>query len=365
MKRYIIRRQLGTSLVFALIALAVGVLLVMPMLMHISTSQKETIRHEETLHAQYTSDAGAELGMWKLEYDEAFRQELVDKMWTPVPVAHTLTINQNTPVVEMVFVWVVSVDQTWTYALWAQNDVIITKNNITINGDVHCGGDFYDQGNNNKVNGEIITGTGWVEYPFLWQIGDFILPGGVDAQAALAAGMYYTHTEATWTVSQLDDMVPGLHYCTGNVVVDDNNASGDNVTVVAEGTIHFKKNKENFISPYIEGLLFFSNSCADPAILIDGNKFSADNAVIYAPCGTIEVAGNVASLSGATFVADTIKITKNTTEIEIPMDMTLPISGTMDCGLYDIRSTAGNITTTVRVMQCLSGSAQVLSWHVD
>ena len=371
----------GNSLPMALIALTVGTLLVSPLLIHVSTGQRAVEEMERTLRVQYASDAGVEYAIWKVGRDASFRQDLMDNQGVSVDVdiPEAVRVNRKAPSVQMIYLTSVSaVVEDTSWVIWAESEIEIDKNNTTIYGDVHCNGDISITGNNTVVSGTVQYGTSFTPSPIpsyatwapthtcpiTWTIAAFQV-GGAQYAAAFADGKYYPHL-GDWTPSEADDLVPGLHYCTGNVVIDDNNVNGENVTVVALGTIRFTKNKNAFVSPYVAGLSFFSDSASDQAICIDGNKFDSNGGTCFAPNGTIELSGNNATFTGAVFVADSVRIAKNDAMIQLPLEVggSDPTASSA-CDVYDIQSTVDAIVTTVRISIYEDGSVAVQYWDVD
>lgn len=75
-KSKIENRESGQAVVMALLALAIGVLLVSVFLYFASTSQRATAATQEQTMDRYSADAGIEYGIWRLENDPAFRQQV-------------------------------------------------------------------------------------------------------------------------------------------------------------------------------------------------------------------------------------------------------------------------------------------------
>ena len=74
----------GRSLPFALVALAVGALLVGSFLTYVSTSLLGSRAVQEGMNKEYSSDAGVEFGIWKLVNDAGFRSQVDATPGTPV-----------------------------------------------------------------------------------------------------------------------------------------------------------------------------------------------------------------------------------------------------------------------------------------
>jgi Tfp pilus assembly protein PilX len=82
----------GQTLVLALLALALGVVLIAGFLYYVSTSQRATEAIREEMIDQYSADAGAEDAIWKLANQPAFRDSLV----SGTPYVYTISINGRT-----------------------------------------------------------------------------------------------------------------------------------------------------------------------------------------------------------------------------------------------------------------------------
>jgi len=94
--------QEGRALALALVALAIGCLLIPPFLSYISTNLFASIATEEGMREQYAADAGVEYAVWKLINDPNFRESL---RWStiddPVPVDMPTSVNAITPTVSV------------------------------------------------------------------------------------------------------------------------------------------------------------------------------------------------------------------------------------------------------------------------
>ena len=82
----------GQILVLALLALALGVILISGFLYYVSTSQRATEAVSEETPDQYSADAGAEDAMWKLANQPTFRDSLAGG----APYTYTISINGRT-----------------------------------------------------------------------------------------------------------------------------------------------------------------------------------------------------------------------------------------------------------------------------
>ncbi len=89
----------GNSLPATLIAFAVGLLLIVPLLSSSSTGMLRTRAADQALLQQYALDAGVEYGIWKLRYDSAFRASVDAVPLTPVAVSPGMTLNGFSPAI--------------------------------------------------------------------------------------------------------------------------------------------------------------------------------------------------------------------------------------------------------------------------
>ncbi len=89
------RGESGQALVMALLALALGVLLVTGFLYYASTSQLATKAAREQTTDRYSADAGVEYGLWQLQYGGLTNTLTITN---PFEV-FTLTMNGQTVVV--------------------------------------------------------------------------------------------------------------------------------------------------------------------------------------------------------------------------------------------------------------------------
>lgn len=85
----------GQALVIALLALALGVLLVAGFLYYASTSQLATRAAQEQTTDRYSADAGVEHAIWRLTNEVGFTETVMANS----PFTYTITINGQTVVV--------------------------------------------------------------------------------------------------------------------------------------------------------------------------------------------------------------------------------------------------------------------------
>lgn len=89
------RGESGQALVIALVALAVGVLLVAAFLYYVSASQRASQGAREAVVDHYAADAGVEHAIWRLTYEPGFTQTVAASS----PVVYSITINGRTVVI--------------------------------------------------------------------------------------------------------------------------------------------------------------------------------------------------------------------------------------------------------------------------
>ncbi len=390
------REERGESLPLALMALAVGAILLGPLLAHLAANLRTTTAVRANLSRQYASDAGIEFALWKLGHDAAWRQTLQNQPGTVVSLTMPTALNGETPTVEAVCVEVETQGGSgggqpeylewalWAHSTTATNGLVIGGSGHTINGGVHSNRDLKLNGSGHTINGTaeyvhnlIILGSGHrilpgpavqttvQDWPIAWDINEFNDPSrpGTWAAQAQAAGKYYVHN-GTWNVTGSGTVIPeGLHYCTGRVNFSGSGLRGHNVTVVSLNVIDISGSGLDF-TPYVPGLSFFSTRTASTNVIsISGSGNTGGT--VFAPNGKISLTGSGGVITGA-FLGNEIDIngsgaTFNLAEVELPSP-----GGAAEtiCGTYDIRSTSGGTRTTARVRMCTDGTWQVLSWRV-
>jgi len=90
--RNVLRDESGRTLVIALVALALGMLLVTGFLYYVSTSQLATRASSEQTVDHYSTDAGVEHALWKLTHNGYSTTTLESGL----PVTDTIDINGQT-----------------------------------------------------------------------------------------------------------------------------------------------------------------------------------------------------------------------------------------------------------------------------
>jgi hypothetical protein len=140
------------------------------------------------------------------------------------------------------------------------------------------------------------------------------------------------------------------------------------VTVVSsDGTIHVSGSGVAF-TPYVQGLSFFSNK-SDTNWVIKINGAGNLGGTAYAPGGRIALEGAGGTIEGA-FLGDRVKVagsgaTINMAPVCLAWDEGDGGGGdTVDCAIYDVRSTAGGAKTTARVQKCEGEDIEILYWYV-
>lgn len=211
-----------------------------------------------------------------------------------------------------------------------QNTIQWSGANAVVTGNVHSNNDVLVSGQNNLINGDLsyvttIDGqsdkitynppppdnpiqTYPLSLPVVFDVEDYA-PGGEKANQADAFGQYYNcdcEMNSTWLSNQglLTSSPPnnilqdGLYYTTGNININTSNLIGNNITLVAEGTITIT-GASNDLLPFMDDLLLFtpleystsSNVCNTAVITIAGSSASWGG-IIYAPNGLVEMSGS-------------------------------------------------------------------------
>jgi hypothetical protein len=385
--------QRGEALPLALIALAVGALLMSPLLGHLSTGLKATARIEQTAHDQYASDAGAEYALWSLGHNVSLRMTLMDNVGAPIDIETPGPVNGTAASVRAVCTSVKerNIDEypSLPWALWAQsatrtstiefggtghrvNGAVHSNNQLNIAGSgisvygraEHAGGLSVVGPGNYFVPGPPENPTvGAVEdSPIVWDIAEFSDPnlsGSIAAEAA-ALGKYHVHT-APWDVTGDTTVSEGIHYCTSSVSFSGSGLSWPNVTIVSTDVITVSGSGLSF-TPYVEGLSFFSaKASADNVIVISGSNNTVG--ATYAPNGRIAISGSGSTIVGA-FVGDRIEVSGSGATIDLAK-VPMHNPDTERCGVFDIESTAGTTRTSVRVTECDPQGMRVLAWRLE
>jgi len=85
------RRENGQALVVALVALAIGILLVSGFLYYVSTSQRAADAARQQTTDRYAADAGVEHAIWRLVHESGF----TDTLEMVTTVNYTITLNDQ------------------------------------------------------------------------------------------------------------------------------------------------------------------------------------------------------------------------------------------------------------------------------
>ncbi len=387
------REERGDMLPFALVAVMIGVLLIGPLLVHVSSSHFTTRASGVMMERQYTSDAGAEYGIYRLQTDSALRQALIDTPFVPLPLdwpadeGSSITVNQQVPVVEVVCLGtLVPCTEKLNWVLWAGSDsgnqtIQTTGQGHTIIGNMHSNHNIVISGSGHAINGTITyvgDYTGPEEFdrdkvntivalPFAWSIADFDLErDGKYAQAADAEGKYYRHV-GNWNCCGPNSVIPpGLYYVTGKATVS---GRGEGVTIVSEDSISVS-GSDIYFTPYVDDpvpLVFLvDNSNSSKGVDISGS--GRIEGVAYAPRGLLSLTGSGGTIYGA-FLGAFVKVAGEGARIEltdIDIIVDCPPGVDMDAPRwYDVRSTVDGMVTTARLWHGIDGSWRILSWFVE
>lgn len=380
----------GESLPLALIALAIGSLLIVPLLMRVSSGLHITTRAEGTIHAQYAGDAAVEYALWALTHDAELRNALVASPGAAQTLAVPEAVNGTVASLRLVAVETAELEgdggtAKLPYAVFGNNTsrtntVVMSGSGHRVIGDVHSNNQIRITGSGHSVEG-LVTYSGDISvvgagnyfipgppdnprpdgvrgFPLTWDIAD-LAPGGALAEQA---GALYTVHEGDWHLSGSAVVVPpGLHYCTGNVYISGSGIVGEGVTIVALGTITVSGSGMQF-TPHVPGLTFYSAlESSGNAISISGSGNTGGTS--YAPKGTISLTGSGGTIVGA-FLGDRVAIDGSGATIQLA-DVTLPTAGSETCGVYDVESTADTTRTLVRATDCDPQGLQILAWRID
>lgn len=379
------RSEQGLSLAMALVALAFGVLLLTPMLSSVSTNLSASRAVEQNMREQYCSDAGAEYGIWKLENDSEFRDQVDAAGRSGVTVTLPSRVNLLDPPVR-----VVQAAQELDYALWGNSEYCTTNIEWTgsgnvINGNMHTNTGLRIIGEGNTLNGavEYVTdvqvhgSTIYIpppphnpvqtyvgDMPMEWYMSDYDDPTevGTPAYNADQRGEYH-YIEGDLDVNTSGTILNGLYYVTGDIHLIGNNLGG-NATFVARGLIKMN-GCDNSFTAYCDQLTFFTDfeyapnlRCVKPVISIIGTGLSSLGGVAYAPNGQISVSGS--GVMTGSFLGDSVDLAGTALTISLPP----PIGYPAGCTAYDVLCEAGATSTAVRALYC-DGGFEVASWSIQ
>jgi hypothetical protein len=379
----------GISMPLALVVLALGTLLVGPLLWRVGTGYSATQAVETNLYRQYSSDAGAEYALHQLRTDQSLREQLLGLVGETTSLTMPDEVNGAAPTIEVVCVSSEpdgGPGASWfeyaLFALEAGTGIHFNGGHNHIYGPVHSNGNFsingggnsfYDQvtavslggiGNGNSFaddtgqDNPLETGEA-LESPFVWDIAMFDnTPGNHEDETwvdrAISEGAYHVHSR-NWSINGEAAIEPGLHYVDGNVSFNGGHQVVEGITVVATGRVSFNGGHRSF-TPYVDGLGIMTTSSSNQAVNLNGGHGSGG--AVYAPNGGIAFNGGH-NLSGA-FVASHISFNGGHNRIDAePVRVT---GGA--CGVFDIRATADGLTTHVRTSECETGALTVLAWQL-
>ncbi|MHB1296728.1 MAG: hypothetical protein ACYC4R_17255 [Anaerolineae bacterium] len=387
-QHYRLRTERGISFPMALIVLAVGALLVVPLFGFVRSRQSQMSSLESVQQEQYASDAGAEYVLNRLIRDVSFRAAARASMAPNPPLTVTLPITEVNQI--PVTTTVTCAQRTFHYAIWGNSRTCTTDinwlggHNDFITGDLHS---------NSGVNLRNIDIDGTVEYssgsatvppgttvvevepwdlPELFNFNDYIDPSvaGSPAATAQSLGQFFVYPNKL-TDDDIMVMGDGLYYVQGNVDLKFESAGFDyQVTIVTEGTISISAPKAFKIQPYVDQLAFFTrksptDKCGNSGnvVNISGSGSNLLAGYIYAPYGRINV--NSSGQFGG-LIGDSVDMTGSNFEVVIPPRADSQPS----CEYYDVRAFAGNTVTQARLEICYDEntgeviSTQLLSWRV-
>jgi len=373
------------SLPLALVVLAFGVLLVASMLFGVSTNLKASQRVDQAMKTQYSSDAGAEYGVWMLENVAGFMDQVDVAGRSGVTVTLPSEVNALDPVVRVVLA-----GQELRYALWGNSTYCTTNVEWTgsgnvINGDLHTNTGLRLVGQGNTLNGavEYVTSLqvhGSTIYipppphnpvqtyvqpmPMEWYMSDYDDPTavGTPAHTAAQAGQYH-YIEGDLHINTSGEVFDGLYYVTGEIHLNGSELSGT-ATFVSRNLVEVN-GSGNCFTPYCDQLSFFtdfeyppSQRCSKPVLRVVGSGSSTLGGVCYAPNGQISVSGS--GIMNGSFLGDSVDLAGSGLTIDLPPSVGCPAG----CEVYDVRSEARGGVTLARVLHC-DGNFDLLSWWLQ
>ena len=319
--------QSGQAIIMALILLALGSLVITPLLMQGITNLKyhDTIQLETLL--AYSADSGVEYALYEV-YNNPEEYQSAPLHYTDV--INNITVNVTAEYVPSMAAYKITStatganDKSTTIVTYVVIEIGLFGNAFACDGDLtikncdwvsdepgEC--DVYASGNvllkNSTVDGDVTAG-GWIElqnsscleqYPYS-EILDF---PAIDAQthkeAAKEGGTYtgtYTsggplgplYIDGDLTITGTDVILEGTVYVTGDVDITNANISGSG-DIVAEGNISMNNYTFKVDDPVILPLLM---TCGiDKVIDCTNDGGDSDNlntqAVLYAPDGVIDL----------------------------------------------------------------------------
>ncbi len=295
----------GISLPLALVVLALGTLLVGPLLWCVGTGISAIRAVETNLYRQYTSDAGAKYVLFALDSGSGIH---------------------------------FSDGHTYFHGL-------VTAGSLGSIG-TH---------NDSDPSDAIPITTGATESPLRWDIAMFDdVLGNHDDESWVQPPKTSAFTTCTRTNRNINDEVPiepGLHYVEGDINFNGGNQTVDGITIVATGRVNFDGGHRSF-TPYVDGLDIMKASTSSQAVSFNGGH--AAGGAIHAPNGGI-MFNSGHNLSGA-FVASRITLNGEHNHIDVAPVRVRDGPG----GVYDIRTMADGSSTHIRASELT-----VLAWQLS
>jgi Flp pilus assembly protein TadG len=219
---------------------------------------------------------------------------------------------------------------------WSGSTTNVTGN-VHSNGNINVGGSdnrvvgrvenvsgYYSGGGNNRLTPTVVPYA--PDWPVEINLADYqdelwnyscipdpclIRPRGRAAELADVEGKYYVKNGSyTFQASDPD----GLYYVKGDFYFSISSVT-KRITVVAEGSIDISGSNHN-LSPYIDGILFYSNAlrsggadkvCNEAVIKMAGSTHSWAG-IIYAPRGMIEMSGSSNTTVSGSIIGQSVRL---------------------------------------------------------
>jgi hypothetical protein len=393
----LLRRERGDALPFALVALAVGTLLISPLMAKVGSSYNISHAASASLKRHYAVDAAAEMAVWKLTEDAAFRQQLLASPGTPQSVSMD-PVNGTTPTIEVVAVATVytqtasSTTNMLSWAIWGNNEsakqtVSIGGSGHRIHGGIHASDELKIGGEGHFFYGpiewsriKVVEGKHTFDpplstvpsanrgFPITWDPNHY-RPGG--AAAITAGNDYHPIVGHLHFVEDNVTIPPGLYHVYGDVKINAHGVVANNVTIVAEGIINVAGSHMTF-TPYINGLTFFSTKTSTGDV-ISISGASNTGGTSFAPNGGIKLAGDGGTIVGA-FLGDTVAMDGAGATVTLAPVQLAAFESVLASATYDVQALAGGSRITARIEQVnsLGGSGDpitstftIKSWYMD
>ncbi len=333
MLKKVISNESGRILVWTLVILALGTLLIPPLLARVSANLLASRAIEEGLKEQYAADSGVEYAMLQLQhgitasqnpYTYTINNKAVDVTWGPyLPITETYKITSTAT--SQVDGSSTTVESYVEFAAGGNLDIfhgaLVSEGNLslkepyTVTGDVYCGG-ILDPVDFNTNEGDVYT-EGY-EFPSQDQSEEFALRYKADAEL----GGTYTENGGNMTIGIGDGVTItdlGPLYIPGNLFVAKDNIINFGGTVYVGGWIDVDKDSEftgsgSIIAVgdiYLAKTSDYGTEGSSIIMSLNGDitfkKEATVSALIYAPNGTIQfdkAASITGSVVGASIQAD-------------------------------------------------------------